>query len=466
VLSNSQFFFSLFSRNGEVQLMISAIQKPATLVEGLVEGTLRRPSAVTFFPDGKEGIDVADLEELSALRGAALLAQGIQPGAVIGFLAWPGRDFLVNFFAALRIGATVAVLPASNRPAHYDQEVRRLSELIQSGKLRYLLATAPFDELAQRLRAANPVLAVVDSGLASARTALPPVYSNQRAVVVYTAGRSGQPKAVGRSHGDLINGIQVLRGASGLTSEDVLVQWLPLSNPFGLLSLLGQIVYGGVAHVFTPASLHNRPREILRCLADRHATVTVGNNASYEFLCDMMTQHHGDQPDLHRWRVAINAGEPVAARTVERFSRTFAPFGVRRTTMHPMYYVTEAVLAVTCKLPDTVPDVVSVDQGLLHESGKVRLTGVSKERMRSYVSCGVPVSGVDVRIVDEFGIDVGNGVVGEIQISGPAVASGYYRDVKATLRSMRGNWLRTGDRGFLWRGQLFTTGESVPACRG
>ncbi len=441
--------------------MLSAARRPAvgTLVEGLVEGALRHPSAVTFFPSGKEGIDIVDLEDASARRAASFLRQGIRPGALVGFLVAPGPEFLVNFFGALRIGAVVAMLPTNTRAAQYNSEVPRLRQLIEAASVQHLLATEPFCELAQRLCAASPGVSIVDTGVGAARAALPPVHAGQRALTLFTAGRTGRPKAVARSHGDVMAGIRAFRAAVGMTSEDSLVQWLPLSHPIALFGLLSQILYGGTTYVFGPATQHNEPYEILRCIAEHRATVTTGNNSSYELLCDVATARSPSQLNLGRWRVALNTGEPVLASTLERFCRIFALAGVRKTTMHPMYYVTEAVLAVTVKLPDTVPDILCIDRCTLADSGKIRFNRTDETRMRSYVSSGVPVNGIDFRIANEHGVDVGNGVLGEIQIRNPAVTAGYHRDIRATMRSMNGGWFRTGDRGFLWRGQLFVTSE-------
>ena len=425
-----------------------------TLVEGLVEGAQRHPYAVTFFPGDNEGIDIGDLEDSSARRAAALSAQGVGPGTLTGLLVTPGAEFLADFFAVLRAGGVVTLLPTSTRAAHYDLEVDRLSQLIRLAGVSCLVTGGP---LAERLCAANPELRPVHPDGGHRRSALAPVHTGQRALVLFTAGRTGPPKAVARSHGQLMSGMQAFRGALGMTSDDILVQWLPLSHPLSLFGLLSQVLYGGTTHVFPPAVCHGRPGDILRCIAEHHANVTIGTNSSYELLCTVATALASDV-DLGRWRVALNGGEPVQAGTVDRFRRVFAGHGVRRTTMHPMYYVTEAMLAVTGKLPDTAPDVLTIDQRTLFDSGKIRFIRSEQARMRSYVSSGVPVPGIDFRIADAEGADAGNGVLGEIQIRSATVGGGYHRDLRATLKSMDGGWFRTGDTGFLWRGQLFVAG--------
>lgn len=441
--------------------MRPAAQRPPadTLVEGLVEAALGYPCTVTFFPSSKEGIDIIDLEDSSARRAASFLRQGVRPGALMGFLASPGTEFLVNFFAALRAGAVVAMLPTSTHAACVDGKAPRLDQLVESSGIHHLLATEPFRELAQRLRAAHPTVSIVDTKASHIRTALPSVHADHRAVVVFTSGRSGPPKAVVRSHRDLMAGLHAFRGALGLTPTDALVHWLPVSHPLGLFGLLSQVLHGGTTHVFAPTSYDDEPYEILRCIAEHDATVTVGHNASYERFCDIAATRETRQLSLSRWRVALNAGEPVLPNTIDRFYRTFALAGVRKTTMHPMYYVTEAALAVTGKLPDTPADVLTIDQRTLVDFSKIRFRRTDQQWTHTYVSSGIPVDGISIRIANKQGVDVGAGVLGEIQIRSSAVAAGYHRDLRATVRSMDGGWFHTGDHGFLWRGQLFVANE-------
>ncbi|WP_199429556.1 AMP-binding protein [Qaidamihabitans albus] len=426
----------------------------STLVEGLVESAQRRPYAVTFFPETREAIDANDLDETSARYAAGLLKERLPPGTVVGFLASGGRAFLVSLFGVLRAGAAVSVLPTPS-PTNQRGIVDQLSGILRSSGIRHLVVSPVFDELARELRSRCPDVALLWPNPTATRMPLPQVHRSQTAMVQFTAGTTGVPKGVALNHGEVMAGIRAMRRAALLNPADILVQWLPLSSHMGLAALVGQIVDGGTSHVFSPGVLRRQPHKLLRYLADRKATVTLGDNASYERLCTAMSSKQSDGIDLSRWRVAFNGGEQVTAGTIGRFKATFARANVAPTTMHPVYQLTEAAAVVTSKHPNASALTVVVDDQKLACDGTVDLVQPSMPSARPYVSVGPPVAGVELRIVDTGGQLSGDGVVGEVQIRGPSVTFGYYRDLRATTRSFAGTWLRTGDRGFSWDGQLF-----------
>jgi fatty-acyl-CoA synthase len=75
------------------------------------------------------------------------------------------------------------------------------------------------------------------------------------------------------------------------------------------------------------------------------------------------------------------------------------------------------------------------------------------------VSCGVPLPGHQLDIVDEDGRSVRDREVGEIRLAGPSVMAGYYRDDALTSETIRDGWLHTGDLGYLADGELFVCGR-------
>jgi acyl-CoA synthetase (AMP-forming)/AMP-acid ligase II len=434
-----------------------------TIVEGLVRSVLNRPRAMTFFPGQNLGIEISELEELSARRAAFFLDHGIQPGDTVGLLHPVGIGLLVDLFAGLRAGATVTVLPVQpDRPS--DGDTARILGLAQAASVRYLVAGPPFNGLAVRLCAANLGITLIGAGMALARTTLPAIQPGQRAIVQFTAGRTGPPKAVLLTHGAVMAGIQAFRSAIALNHQDVLVHWRPPDDPVGLFGLLGQVVSGARSFVFTPAALRTHPWHVLRCIGRRYDAVTIGRNSCYETLCDALSTV-ATELDLSRWRVAVIGGEPVQPATVERFTRLFGQVGVQPTVPHPVYQLAEATLAVSSKLVDTVPTTVTVNRRLLAETGRVRLARPGSDDAVSYVSVGWPVAGVDIRIVDPrtrsplVRSSLVDGSCGHIQVSGASVAVSYRRDLPRTIGAFDGKWLHTGDQGFLWQGQLYVAAD-------
>src|SRR5690606_6253454 len=158
-------------------------------------------------------------------------------------------------------------------------------------------------------------------------------------------------------------------------------------------------------------------------------------------------------------RVLFNGGEPIAAHVMQAFSKALAPAGLRREAMFPVYGLAEATLAATFPSVGEPPLVTTCDRLSLHAGASIRARDEGDSRAVPVVSVGRPVANCRVRVVDDEDRPVGDNVVGHVQVQGPNVTSGYYRDASSTAGAFAGEWLRTGDLGFLRDGQLFVTGR-------
>jgi acyl-CoA synthetase (AMP-forming)/AMP-acid ligase II len=184
--------------------------------------------------------------------------------------------------------------------------------------------------------------------------------------------------------------------------------------------------------------------------------------AAPNFFFEHITQAADDLPDgsvdLSAWRLAYNGAEPVNACTIERFTRRFADAGLRAETMYPVYGMAEATLAVTFPGVGDPPRVLSVDRSELGLDGRAVPVEPGSNRSRLVVGVGRAVPGMRLRIVAPDGRTAPEGTVGEIQISGPSVTSGYHRYPLDASHTPDG-WLRTGDLGFLDDEELFVVGR-------
>ena len=165
--------------------------------------------------------------------------------------------------------------------------------------------------------------------------------------------------------------------------------------------------------------------------------------------------------------MAFNGSEPVRARTVAEFTRAFEPCGFRPETISPVYGLAEATLMVTGNVAGTPPTIAPFHAGGL-ERGKASPASDTPESLRALVGCGQIVAGQRLVIVDpDRCVRLPDGDIGEIWLAGPSVAHGYWKlpsETEATFGarladSGEGPFLRTGDLGFLWNGQLFIAGR-------
>ncbi len=168
------------------------------------------------------------------------------------------------------------------------------------------------------------------------------------------------------------------------------------------------------------------------------------------------------------WNVAFNGAEPVRAETIDRFAKTFAPCGFRREAFRPCYGLAEATLLVSARehsnRQQTPPLVKEVSKKALEQNRIVEATNEEFET-RKAVGCGNALT--EVAIVNPDSLNrCAPGEVGEIWVSGPNVAAGYWNKpvesdetFRAVLKNEDGHFLRTGDLGFVRDGELFLTGR-------
>ncbi|GIJ43674.1 hypothetical protein Val02_05600 [Virgisporangium aliadipatigenens] len=427
-----------------------------TLGAGLAALARTAPGAALHFPHTAERITAAEVDRAATVAAGRFRAAGVVPGDVVGVLLPPLNDVPVTLFGLWRAGAAVSLLPI--QPGFGDEAAtgRRLARIAQAAGMRHLVLANEFRPLGAVLGDLLPDLTVITPGVGPSDTRLPDVPADALAVVQFTSGSTSAPRGVMLSHTSLLAGLRAVVVSGRLTPDDVVVQWVPLFHDMGLIGLLSSWLNGSDVHVFTPTAFLRRPVEVLRHFAAVGGTILNGPNFSYDYLLDALRPGDLSTVDLSRWRLAFNGSEPVSAETVERFTATL---GVHPSVMYPVYGMAEATLAVTFPEPGSVPRAVPVDRTALATSGTVRILPGPGPGAKRVVSVGRPVHGIVLRIVDPSGEPVGEGRLGEIQIGGPAVSSGYYRDPEATRRLFDGAWLRTGDLGFTLDGDLFVAGR-------
>jgi acyl-CoA synthetase (AMP-forming)/AMP-acid ligase II len=282
---------------------------------------------------------------------------------------------------------------------------------------------------------------------------------NALAFVQYTSGSTSDPKGVALTHRNVLAGIRAIASGIALNERDVCSLWLPLFHDMGLIGLLTGLAYGVTMYLWPPSVFLRAPAKWLADFARFGTTIYFGPNFSYEYLLANVTEEELAALDLSPWRVAFNGGEHIDPGCLQRFTGYFSAAGFRPETMFPVYGLAEATLAVTFPELGSTPRVEHANAGILsNERTFVRVDRLDPSA-RAIVSVGKPVLDTRVRIVDREGAEVPAGTVGEIQIAGPAVMSGYlHRDPREAVDAA--GWLSTGDLGFVDGGELFVTGRA------
>jgi acyl-CoA synthetase (AMP-forming)/AMP-acid ligase II len=179
--------------------------------------------------------------------------------------------------------------------------------------------------------------------------------------------------------------------------------------------------------------------------------------------------------DLSHWELAFTGAEPVRADTLEKFAATFGSCGFRKSAFYPCYGMAETTLIVSGGAKTAEPPVLSVDAMSL-ELNQVVISAKPQDTDRQIVGCGQTWLNQQLLIVHpETQVPCGDDAVGEVWVSGSSVAQGYWNRIEQTAEAFRAvpampadgaiadadapTFLRTGDLGFLHKGELFITGR-------
>jgi fatty-acyl-CoA synthase len=426
-----------------------------------VSGSIRDEALLHTPGSGRDPVRHGDLlAAAERTAGQVVELLGGRTPRRVALLLNNGEPWLRGLLATWRLGATAVPLPlpvAFAGPAAYLELLHRIA---RDAELDAVLIGGDVARVIKRLPdpvGGTPLIDVTEP-VSTARPSLPGK-AQELAVIQYTSGSTSRPKGVMLTHDNVASGLTSMRQAVRWTADDVAGMWLPLFHDMGLFSLLMSITTGATTWLWQPQDFVRRPMKWLAEFASTGATGVPAANFFYDMLVNAADRDGiPEDLDLSRWRLGTNGAEPVQRRSIEEFEAMFAPYGLRRGVVQPTYGMAEATLIVTFAHPLRPVRSLTVDRDRLARGDKVQRCEPD-ERARTVVSCGSPVAGMAVRIGDENGVPVPDGVVGEVQINGPAVTRGYL-NLPVHQQPFTGDgWLSTGDLGFVHDGELYVTGR-------
>ena len=293
-----------------------------------------------------------------------------------------------------------------------------------------------------------------------------PIDTTTPAYFQYTSGSTSSPSGVVITHQNLMHHLGALHKSCGY-GEGVTVTWMPHFHDYGLVQGLLQPLFSGDACYFmSPLSFLKRPTHWLGAITKYGGTHSQAPNFAYEHCIRRISPEERAGLNLASWKAAGNAAEPINPDVLEKFIETFEPCGFQRAASAPAYGLAEATLLVSSTRLNSGPRVLELDADAVLD-GRVVPAG-SGRAGRRIVSCGNLVGETEVAIVNPENLTKCRAdEIGEIWVSDPAVAAGYWNQPTrsqeifgAYLKETgEGPWLRTGDLGFLQNGELFISGR-------
>ncbi|MGZ5104256.1 MAG: AMP-binding protein [Usitatibacter sp.] len=440
----------------------------ATLIEALDWHVARHPARVHLMLLG-EG-DEAEPVTYSQLRAEAqavaggLARRGIGAGQAVAIMLPTGRDFFRAFLGVLLAGAVPAPIYPPARWAQIGEHLRRQARILDNCRATLLVTMPEGKQVARMMQGLVPTLShvvtVADLLVKGAAPALPVVHASDLALLQYTSGSTGDPKGVALSHANLLANIRAMERAVGASSNDVFVSWLPLYHDMGLIGAwLGGLYVGYPLAVMSPTSFLARPSRWLRAIHRYRGTISAAPNFAYEICATRVDERDLEGLDLSSWRLAFNGAEPVSPETLERFADRFSRHGMRRAALTPVYGLAEGALGLTFPPLGRGPLVDRVERRALTASGEALPARDDDATALRFAGCGRPLPGHEMRVVGPDKRELPERHEGRIEFRGPSATSGYFRNPRATRDLFDGDWLDTGDLGYVAGGELFVTGR-------
>ena len=370
-------------------------------LSGSLESSAHRTPNKIALSCGDVRMSYRDLDESTTALAKWFLAQGLQPGdrvAVHWTNSIPAVQLLYGLF---RAGLIAVTINTRLKPAE-------IAFILKHSEARICLSEPSVSPLADEANAGCPILTQLPAveRVESREAALPSVSPDQPAIIIYTSGTTALPKGVVHTHRSLYQTAVIgTRAIEGLNSpEEVVLCVLPLMH-FGALAMLLGCIYAGCSVALLPRF---EPGAVLDAIEKFRCNSLACMPALWHFILEEQLRNPRSVSSLRR---AWGAGDAVSVTLQNRFKTAFG------IPLQEAYGMTESA----------------------------PLTANPKDLIRSG-SLGLPVDGVELRIMDLAGHDVPEGETGEILARSPGNCVGYWKDPAATRTALdEDGWLHTGD---------------------
>jgi long chain fatty acid CoA FadD26 len=408
---------------------------------------------------------------------AAELASCGSPGDRVAICAPEGLEYIVGFLGVVAAGFIAVPASAPLYGAHDE----RLSAVLTDSSPVAILTTSTVvndvDACVHALPGSPPTVIEIDAIDLDTPSAFHSTSTPQTktALLQYTSGSTRQPTGVVVTHRNIFANVeQVLSdhfedNGKVPPPDTTLLSWLPFYHDMGLLlGIVGPVLTGLPAVLTSPIAFLQKPARWMQLLASTTRPFSAGPNFAFELAVRRTSDDDMSGLDLGHVLSITTGSERVHAATIRRFTQRFSRFNFPASALKPSYGLAEAMVYAGSSSPGHPPVTAWFDYEKLSAGHARQCEGGTGCEL---VSVGPPRA-CTVRIVDpETRAENPAGKVGEIWLHGDNVASGYWRKPQQTQRTFGGElvdpspgtplepWLRTGDLGVIYDGELFVVGR-------
>ncbi|MGW5705111.1 fatty acyl-AMP ligase [Amycolatopsis japonica] len=398
---------------------------------------------------------------------AVASALPVRAGDRVAILCPQSAEYVVAFLGAITAGAIAVPLFDPGLPGHAG----RLAAVLTDCSPTAVITTAAAEDAVREFLAGLPggehvtVVAADKAGPVRAWPAPAPA-PDDVAYLQYTSGSTRSPAGVVLTHENVLANVSQAVHGLGIAPTGTTVSWLPLFHDMGLvLGLITPLAMGMRSVLMDPLAFIERPVRWLELLGDHNGSWSAAPNFAFHYAASRVREEDRAKLRLDRVAAIVNGAEPINPGVLDRFHETFAEAGYTPDKTRPAYGLAEATVFVTTG-PGVPPRVTTFDRVALGAG-----TARPSDDGLKLVACGIPV-GQQVALVDpETGVALKDGSVGEIWVHGPNVGTGYWQKPLESTETFgarltgdheglpAGPWLRTGDLGVRYDGEVYIAGR-------
>ncbi|MGA2793767.1 MAG: AMP-binding protein [Roseiarcus sp.] len=388
-----------------------------------------------------------------------LKALGIGSGDRAAILMPTGPASIIAILASWHARAAFSMLPWAVGSGGSKIAIQRLYQALDALQPKVVLVAASSANIIDQSRFPSARILLVEfpdhrfSGSANTFHCQP----DDLAFIQFTSGSTdASAKGVIVRHAQLADNIVGIGEKIQVKPTDVMVSWAPLHHDMGLVALLLSLFYGLSLVLIPTESFGRRPAIWLEAIDRFRGTLSPAPPFAFQLLAKRPALRNR-KLDLSSWRYAWVGAEPIFPSQLLAFENVYRQAGLRENVLQGTYGLAESVVVVSNGQAGQPRLTLAIDSVLLRETGQVAVCERPSPGAIEVVSCGSPNRNMEVRIADEAGNMVGEGVRGRILIRGPSVTEGYFGHLD---RRSAHEWLDTGDLGFLFEGQIFVIGRT------
>ena len=381
----------------------------------ILENTTEKNPEKTALIFGGSRISYGKTKEAADRMAQGLINLGLVKGDRIALMLPNIPHYVMSYFALLRAGITIV-------PVSIFFKAEEIHHLLEDSEVRGIIYWEEFRgdvlQAVQQLAHCEHLIVLGENPeqgevrlnyLMEINTPLTESVEtddDDTALIAYTAGTTGRHNGAELTHGNIIFDIEAVCSFLKISDDDSTLGIIPFYHPLGHSLTLGAFFRAGGTIVLTPKM---DSEQIFKLLKLEKPTYFIGLPS---MLRDMLNNEPVDDEDLSFLKFVLVSGEALKEETFLEFEKRF------NVPILESYGLTEAAPMVSINSPN-----------------RERLAG----------SMGLPLPGIEMKIIDEFGSEVNPGEVGEVIVQGPNVMKGYLNRPEATRGALRDGWLHTGD---------------------